>query len=171
VTEEQILSLYQKLDFRYGPLPVEVFGLVGKSVKAGDTGEIYVYDSTTGSLENKIETGHDGSVKRIAARKGDIVVHLITVSSDGTGRVFNFETGKYCRKLIGHEGPVNCVAVSEDEDFRKALVITGGKDCTVRTYYLCSGRPKYKELIGHKFPAQSWLLTLWRLWEGSAWPW
>ena len=150
LTSEQILKLYDKLDFRYGKVEVEVFGLVGKFMMCGDAGEIYIHDSSSGKLERRIETGHEGSVKRVDCWRGDIV-HIVTVASDATARVFNFETGKYCRKMIGHEGPLNCLRVSEDEDFRKALVVTGGKDCTVRVYYLCSGRPKYV-MEGHKFP-------------------
>jgi len=151
VTADQILQLYAKLDFRYAACSVEVFGLVGKFIRSGDAGEINIYDEGTKQLERRIDTGHEGAVKRIDVWRGDIV-HIVTVSSDATARVFNFETGKFCRKLIGHEGPLNCLRVSDDEDFRKALVVTGGKDCTVRAYYLCSGRPKYGPMIGHKWP-------------------
>jgi WD40 repeat protein len=150
LTSDQVNTLYEKIDFRYGKCMVDVFGLVSKYILAGDGGEIYIHDTGTGALERRIETGHDGSVKRIDCWRGDIV-HIVTASSDGTCRVFNFETGKYLRRMIGHEGPVNCLRVSEDEDFRKALVVTGGKDFTVRVYYLCSGRNKYI-LEGHKAP-------------------
>jgi WD40 repeat protein len=154
VTAEQIVKLYEKLDFRYTQCDVKVFGLVEKYIKCGDSGEIYVHDSGTGVMERRIETGHDGACKRVDCWRGDIV-HIVTAGSDGTARVLNYETGKYCRKLIGHDGPLNCVRVSEDEDFRKVLVVTGCKDCKVRVFYLCSGRIKYKAMEGHKWPVMA----------------
>jgi len=141
---------YQKMDFRYSRCDVEVFGLVSKFIKSDDNGNIMIHDTESGLLERLISTGHEGAAKRIDCWKGDIV-HIVTAGADGTCRIFNFESGKYLRRAQGHEGPVNCLKLSEDEDIRKALIATGGRDHTVRLFYLCSGRLR-NTMEGHKHP-------------------
>jgi WD40 repeat protein len=60
--------------------------------------------------------------------------------------------------MVGHEGPVLCVAVSDDGDVKKTLVATGGVDCTVRVYYLSSGRQRVA-LSGHTWRVVSICFT------------
>ena len=150
LTDTQVSELYDKLNYKYKRSEVEVFGLVGKYMKTDDKGDILIYDTTTDKLERRIHSGHEGAIKKLDCWKGDIV-HITSAGSDGTVRIFNFETGKYLRRCQGHEGPINCLRVSEDEDIRKALVCTGGKDCTVRLFYLVSGKPRFT-MEGHKYP-------------------
>ena len=73
----------------------------------------------------------------------------MTASSDSTCRLFDFDSGKFIRALSsGHVGPVLTIAVSNDGDVKKTLVATGGVDCTLRVYYLSSGRQRVC-LTGH----------------------
>jgi WD40 repeat protein len=48
--------------------------------------------------------------------------------------------------------------VSDDGDVKKTLVATGGGDCTVRVYYLSSGRQRMA-LVGHAWRVVSVCFT------------
>jgi len=55
---------------------------------------------------------------------------VLTGSRDGTARLWNIETGEQIRIFSGHEGWVNSVAFSPDEQY----ILTSGTDGTARLW-------------------------------------
>ena len=80
--------------------------------------------------------------------QGDGITYIFSASSDGTVRVFDFDSSEYLRTLKGHDGPVLSVAAAPVGDLKTASAVTGGNDCTVRIYALMSGRQRLC-LSGH----------------------
>lgn len=137
---------------------IESYGLTTRFIGLNDAGTIEIREEGTRKLDKEIATGHKGSIRRLCLWQGDGATFIITAGSDGTARVFDFDSGKYLRNMVGHEGPVLCVAASDDGDVKKTLVATGGVDCTVRVYYLSSGRQRVA-LSGHAWRVVSICFT------------
>ncbi len=69
-------------------------------------------------------------------------VDVITVSTDGTARVWDMEIGDCVLLLAGHSGPLTDVAASADG----ALLLTGAADGTAR----CAQAPSLTPFALHK---------------------
>lgn len=69
---------------------------------------------------------------------------ILTGSSDGTATVWEAETGSQLRRLNGHSGAVNAVAILPDG----RTGVTAGRDGSVLLWDLSSGR-QLRSLLGH----------------------
>ena len=127
------------------------YGLERKIISVTDKSEITVKREGEAEIERFIPSGHKRSIKRITLWHGDGPMYILTASTDGTCRVFDYETSKYLREMKGHQGHVLCIAASIEKDVKKAIVASGGADCTVRLHFLSSGRQRYC-LLGHTSP-------------------
>lgn len=75
----------------------------------------------------------EASVAQVLLTPGG--VDVITVSTDGTARVWDMEIGDCVLLLAGHGGPLTDVAASADG----ALLLTGAADGTARLWELEKG--------------------------------
>ena len=74
---------------------------------------------------------------------------IVTAGFDNTARVWNVDTGKSLRHLVGHTGSVNSTVFSPDAEGR--LILTAGSDGDARIWDSRSGR-SLTRLTGHKGP-------------------
>jgi len=83
-----------------------------------------------GECENlSIMSGHTGPILQLTfSEDGDTI---FTASTDKTIGVFDTMTGARIKRMKGHTGMVNSVAVARDE---RPLVVSGGDDCHVRVW-------------------------------------
>eukprot|EP00884_Botryococcus_braunii_P009373 jgi/Botrbrau1/18437/Bobra.0072s0025.1 len=98
-----------------------------------------------GGLQRMTLRGHTAAVHKVLLTPGGIDV--ITVSADGTARVWDLEIGDCMLLLDGHEGPVTDMAVSSTG----AYLLTGSVDGTARLWELERGECLYV-LSGHSGP-------------------
>jgi len=90
---------------------------------------IYLWN-VYGECENvSIMSGHQGPILQLAfAEDGKTI---FTASTDKTIGVFDTMTGERIKRMKGHTGMVNSVAVARDD---RPLVVSGGDDCFVRVW-------------------------------------
>jgi len=90
---------------------------------------IYLWN-VYGECENlNIMSGHTGPILQLTfSEDGDTI---FTASTDKTVGVFDTMTGQRIKRMKGHLGMVNSVAVARDD---RPLVVSGGDDCHVRVW-------------------------------------
>ncbi|KAK9840975.1 hypothetical protein WJX81_003475 [Elliptochloris bilobata] len=86
-----------------------------------------------GGLRRLTLRGHAAGIVKVLLTPGG--VDIITVSTDGTARVWDMEIGDCVLLLAGHGGPLTDVAASADG----ALLLTGAADGTARLWELEKG--------------------------------
>ena len=79
-------------------------------------------------------TGHDSNVNALAIGPGG--QDLISGSSDGTVKVWNFQTGQLMLNLEGHRSFINAVTVSPDGQ----VIISGSADKTLKVWDFQTGK-------------------------------
>lgn len=90
---------------------------------------IYLWN-VYGECENlSVISGHTGPIIQLAfSQDGDTI---FTASTDKTVGVFDTMTGQRIKRMKGHEGMVNSVAVARND---RPLVVSGGDDSHVRVW-------------------------------------
>lgn len=86
---------------------------------------------------------HGGWVMCAAFVKGGTGV--ISGSNDRTLRLWDIATGRELRRFVGHEGPVESLAISPDG----RTLASGAQDFTIRLWDIHSGR-ELRKLTGHR---------------------
>ena len=151
ITDKFIESIRKMLTAQntYTMPRVEAYGLVTKILSATDDGNIEIREEAQikkpgakGKVDRVIEAGHSRSIRRLSIWQGDGITYILSASSDGTVRIFDFDSSEYLRTLKGHDGPVLTVGAAPEGELKKALAVTGGNDCTVRVYSMMSGRER-----------------------------
>src|SRR5262249_36319369 len=77
--------------------------------------------------------GHKAAVLRTTFSPD--ATHIVTASADGTGRVWDAESGSTTATLSGHDGPVNIAIFSPDG----SRILTASDDNTARLWDAASG--------------------------------
>ena len=114
----------------------------GSRLASGSDEIVWIWNTTTGKLENKLE-GHTSIVKSVAfSHNGRFIV---SGSWDKTIRIWNTATCETTYTLMGHKAAVNSVAISRNNEF----VVSGSMDTTVRMWDTATGE-LLRELKGHK---------------------
>eukprot|EP00210_Caulerpa_lentillifera_P006800 g6499.t1 len=96
-----------------------------------------------GGLQRLILKGHTGGIQKVELAPNGLEV--VTVSSDGTLRIWDMEIGDFVLHLENQEGSICCFAVAKDGN----TLITGGEHGVATIYDLPSGIWRHK-LRGHK---------------------
>ncbi|MCA9126739.1 MAG: protein kinase [Planctomycetales bacterium] len=101
----------------------------GARVAAGGYNDVgIVWDLSAGKVKADYRqfVGHSDGLRSTLLTAN----RLITVSDDGSIRVWNMETGHQLLQLKGHKGAVECAVLTDDNQ----QVISGGRDGTVRIW-------------------------------------
>jgi WD40 repeat protein len=107
----------------------------GNRVAAGDDGgAVEMWDGTLAARVWRNEGAHQGAVTCLAFHPQSRSV--VSVSGDGTGRVWHCETGERIAELIGHSEAVDFVSYAKDGE----MILTAGRDGTARLWESDSGR-------------------------------
>ncbi|EEC16318.1 conserved hypothetical protein [Ixodes scapularis] len=81
---------------------------------------------------------------------------VVTGSQDMSLKVWEVATAKLTQVLVGHEGPVTCVAVAP---FRSSLAVSGSQDCNLIVWDMTTGSDNFI-LRGHTESIKATKLTL-----------
>lgn len=81
---------------------------------------------------------------------------IVTGSQDMSLKVWEVATAKLTQVLVGHEGPVMCVAVAP---FRCSLAVSGSQDCNLIVWDVTTGSDRFV-LRGHTEAIRAAKLTL-----------
>ncbi|XP_065301006.1 protein qui-1-like isoform X1 [Dermacentor albipictus] len=81
---------------------------------------------------------------------------IVTGSQDMSLKVWEVATAKLTQVLVGHEGPVTCVAVAP---FRCSLAVSGSQDCNLIVWDVTTGSDRFV-LRGHTEAIRAAKLTL-----------
>ncbi|KAJ7142330.1 cell division control protein 4 [Mycena epipterygia] len=115
-------------------------------ISASDDHHINVYCPFTGKLLHSLD-GHEGGIWALALRDN----MLVSGSTDRTLRIWDLETGRCTHIFGGHASTVRCLAIVEpawvdvvqddgsitkEEWPKRPLIITGGRDHTLRIWTL-----------------------------------
>lgn len=102
--------------------------------------------------------GHVKSVTQVNAVSHDPddriergVIHelnniVITASADGTARTWSLATGELRHQLVGHSGPINCLAVDPKDP---QIAYTAGSDHEIKCWNIITGE-LLRNLVGHQ---------------------
>ncbi|GIG59269.1 hypothetical protein Lfu02_36410 [Longispora fulva] len=97
--------------------------------------------------------GH-GPVMAVAVADLPGLGRVVVAASWHDARVWNLLDGTpACAPLVGHSGPVRCVATAVLGDGR-VVAVSGGDDGTVRCWDLVDGAPVGEPLVGHVLPVR-----------------
>ena len=96
-----------------------------------------------GGLQRLVFKGHKGPVTKVLLTPSG--TEVISVSSDGSARLWDLEIGDCVLKMEGHIGPITDIDMSADG----SLIITASEDGTARAYELERGQC-LRVLSGHK---------------------
>lgn len=137
------------------PAPVTALAVSadGKSLYVGaDDGIIRVLDAGD-RRERAALKGHTGAVEGLAVLPSEgPAARLVSVSSDGTGRIWTIPATKPAEPgsvvLGSHKVPVHAVAVTADS----RVILTAGDEATIRLWDALKGEPKGTIASGHSGP-------------------
>lgn len=123
------------------------FDWSGERLFLGDeSGNIAVVDTQTGSISRTLDAGK--SVRSMSANP-DVSTLAVAVQSD-TFQLFDLNTGKLLRSLVGHTGTVDFVAFHPDGQ----RLASAAHDCDVRFWDPITGRCMIT-LRGHRHTIQT----------------
>jgi WD40 repeat protein len=136
-------------------------------VSGGDDGSVRLWNVTGGGPCGAPLLGHGGAVSSVALGEVDGRAVVISGGDDGSVRLWEVDvTGGRARgaPLLGHGRPVRSVAFGEVQDAgdgprgprrRRAVVVSGGDDGTVRLWDVTGGEKLVAPLAGHGKPVRS----------------
>ena len=121
----------------------------GRILDVTDKGKVII--TAGGNYNEKLDefdSDHTKSIRKIAAWENNSnKVHIVTASSDGTARIFDFD-GNFVKQL-NHGASITSLLVSPgDETYLDALVITGASDGTIKVWGIKTGKARFT-LKGH----------------------
>jgi WD40 repeat protein len=113
--------------------------VAGDRIAAASGSFVEVWD-LAGAAVARLE--HQGRLRDLAASPDG--TRLLTASQDGTGRVWDAQTGKLLAVLVGHEGWLFMARFCAND-----RIVTGGTDRTVRLWDAQTGQLQ-RTLVGHR---------------------
>ncbi|KAK8792009.1 hypothetical protein WA158_005386 [Blastocystis sp. Blastoise] len=111
-------------------------------VSAGRDNQIKIWNTVGECKYTLSENGHNDWVNcvRFSPALSANELQIVSCSVDKLVKVWNMENYKLTSNLVGHEGYVNCVAVSPDG----SLCASGGKDGKIILWDLIEGQKLYE---------------------------